>query len=98
MNIKLIIGLFILLCALSTGLSGAYAQKDDKMAPATHLWLQNFENLLFVPVRTVQQCENFVRQASNLNSSEGLCYLNNELVKRVECKKPLKRNGEPTCS
>ena len=100
MKTYLIISFFAALCAVfvfSSVFSEANAQKKDTMQPATHLWLQNFENLLFVPVRSVEQCEKLVRQASNLNSSEGLCYLNDELVKRVECTKPLKKGATPSC-
>ncbi len=98
MNTKLIIGLFILLCAASSVFSQAHAQKKDKITPATHLWLQNYENLLFVPVRSLQQCQMLVKQAALINSSQGHCYLNDNLIRKIECKKPLKRNAEPSCS
>jgi len=98
MNTKLIIGLFIFLCAASSGFTPAHAQKKAKTTPATHLWLQNYENLLFVPVRSAEQCELFTKQAAMINSSEGHCYLNDRLVKKIECTKPLKKSGQPSCS
>ena len=97
MNSKLIIGLFILLCAASSAFTAAHAQKKAKITPATQLWLQNYENLLFVPVRSAEQCEMLVKQAAMINSSNGNCFHNEKLVKSIECTKPLKRNAEPSC-
>ncbi len=70
----------------------------DKITPATHMWLQNYENLLFVPVRSLRQCEIMTKQAAMINSSEGHCYLNENLIKKIECTKPLKKSGQPSCS
>ena len=91
---KLIIGLFILLCAASSVFTPADAAK---ITPATHLWLQNYENLLFVPVRSAEQCTTLTKQAAMINSSQGHCYLNDNLVKKIECTKPLKKSGTPSC-
>ena len=98
MKTKIIISFFVALCAVFALSFSAHAQKKDKITPATHLWLQNYENLLFVPVRSAEQCAMLVKQAAMINSSQGNCFLNDKLVKSIECTKPLKRNAEPSCS
>ena len=101
MKLKIIIGAFIMMCAFSfqflNAIPEAHAQKRETTTAATHMWLQNYENLAFVPVTSLEQCETYTRQASNLNSSEGLCYFQEKLVKRIECTKPLKRGETPSC-
>lgn len=96
MKTKIIISVFIALCAVFATLP-THAQKN-KEQPATHMWLQNYENLLYIPVRSVEQCLIMAKQASNLNSSTALCYMNEKLLREIKCTKPLKKSAEPSCS
>jgi len=95
MKPRLIIGFFITLCAVLFVFSEA---KAEKPTPATHLWVQNYENLLYVPARSLEHCKMLVKQAAMINSSQGLCYMNDKLIKRIECVKPVKKDGKPKCS
>ncbi|MCB1720494.1 MAG: hypothetical protein H6860_02410 [Rhodospirillales bacterium] len=96
MQLKIIIGLFLLSCALIYNFSPAQAQK--KATPATHMWVQNYQNLLFVYVRSLEECEMFTRQAAAINSTEGHCYNGEKLLKKIHCTKPVKRDTTPSCS
>ena len=98
MRANLIIGLFIILCALAFNFTSAQAQKKTKITPATHMWIQNYENLLFVYVRSLEECEMFTRQAAAINSTEGHCYSRDKLIKKIKCTKPVKRDATPSCS
>ncbi|MCB9982713.1 MAG: hypothetical protein H6861_03425 [Rhodospirillales bacterium] len=97
MPAKIIIGFFILLCALFYNFSPAQAQKKST-TPATHMWVQNYQNLLFVYVRSLEECEMFTRQAAAINSTEGHCYNGERLLKKIHCTKPVKRDEAAKCS
>ncbi|HOO81493.1 MAG TPA: hypothetical protein PK513_03205 [Alphaproteobacteria bacterium] len=97
MQLKIIIGAFILLCALIYNFSPAQAQKKN-YTPATHMWVQNYQNLLFVRVNSLEECEMFTAQAAAINSTEGHCYNGERLLKKIHCTKPVKRDGTPNCS
>ncbi len=98
MKTKLIISFFIALCAFSSALPNAHAQKK-KETPATHMWVKTgLSTLVFVSVRSLEQCEMLTQQAARLNSAESACFNNREFLKEISCTKPVKRNQQANCS
>ena len=96
MKTHLIIAALIGMCALFCLNSDAYAQKNKNVA-ATHMWIQNYENLIFVPVGSLEQCKMMTKQAARFNSSEGHCYSGPKLIKEITCMKS-RSGGDASCS
>jgi len=96
---KFIIGFFAFTCMVSINMSAAHAQKDKSNdIPATHMWLRAGDNMVFVPTKSLKQCEIYTRQAAALNSSETNCYHQETLIKAIKCIKPTQKNKSPRCS
>lgn len=98
MPAKIIIGLFILSCALIYNFSPAQAQKKASFTPATHMWMQSYNDAIFVRVSSLEECELLTAQAAALNSAESHCYNKDLLLKKIHCTKPLKRDETAKCS
>ena len=94
----LIIGFFTLLCVSFLGTMQAYAQKA-KETPATHMWIRTSVNsVIYIPLRSLEQCIILTKQAAAINSSESNCYNGDKWLKKITCQKALKNDGEASCS
>lgn len=89
----------ILLFALFSLVSAAspVRAQDNGLIPATHMWAMTGNALVFVPARSLEQCIMLVQQASNINSSTGECYNDNQFLKKIRCTKPFKKGAKAAC-
>ena len=92
-----IFALFIAVAMVFVSVPFADAKKDTESNAVTHMWLRAGTTMVFAPVGSLQQCEMYVKQAASLNSSEANCYMGQQLVKTINCTKPLKRGETPSC-
>ena len=98
MKTKWIIGLCAMLCGLSYTAPDVHAKKGTA-THATHMWIQTTrETIVYVPVRTVEQCEMLTKQAATLNSAQSKCFSGEALVKELTCTKSTHSGRAPSCS
>ena len=66
--------------------------------PSTHMWIRTGVNsVIFIAVSSLEKCIMLTKQASNINSSDALCYSGNILLAKIDCEKSTKRGAEPNC-
>lgn len=83
--------------ALITGFTlTAQAKKEDTI-PATHMWIESYETMIFVYASSVEQCEMLTKQAAYLNSAQSVCFNKEKLLKEINCQKSTSKGREPTC-
>jgi hypothetical protein len=87
----------MLLCGILSEKSLASTQQQ--ITPATHMWVRTgLNSVVYVPVRSVEQCIMLTQQAAYINSAESICFNANALVRRVNCQKSVKKDGAPSCT
>jgi hypothetical protein len=98
MKLNLTIRFFLLLCAVFLNSAPVYAQAA-KETPATHMWIRTSVNsVIYVPVRSLEQCILLTQQAAAINSSESNCYNGDRFLKTTNCQKATKKDGGASCS
>ncbi|MCC6598741.1 MAG: hypothetical protein IT559_08130 [Alphaproteobacteria bacterium] len=79
--------------------SGAFAQKkEETLTPATHMWVLTGDALVYVPVRSLEQCIILTRQAAHINSSTANCYNNEKYLRKIRCTKSTKKDRDADCA
>lgn len=77
------------------GLLMAPAFAKNIVDPATHVWVDISQSTSVVPVRTVIQCEMYIRQAAKLERyARGHCYNNAEFKGQIKCERKTKKKVE----
>lgn len=98
MKLNLSISFFLWLCAIFLDSTLVYAQAA-KETPATHMWIRTSVNsVIYVPVRSLEQCILLTQQAAAINSSESNCYNGDRFLKTTNCQKATKNNSAASCS
>jgi hypothetical protein len=98
MKRNLSISFFLWLGAIFLNSAPVYAQAA-KETPATHMWIRTSVNsVIYIPVRSLEQCILLTQQAAAINSSESNCYNGDRFLKTTNCQKGLKNNAVATCS
>ena len=96
MKTRTIIVFFMLLCGILSETGAARAQAQ--ITPATHMWIRTgINSVVYVPVRSAEQCAMLTAQAATINSSDSMCYNGNILVRKLNCQKSTKKDGAPEC-